>query len=160
MPDPNRRPESEEPEGWDDPVFGADSDAFDDDEPHFDEAHFDEPHFDEPVFGEAAYEDEPSFPAAASGPVSGYDEEDEEDLDYIPDPRVAESLSVGASAGGSNMPSRQSRRGCRTRRSQRRRVGLWQRAQAGSYWPVLADGRGRTDHHSCLHHALLAARQR
>ncbi|MBI1294559.1 hypothetical protein GC175_06335 [bacterium] len=119
MSDPNRRPKSEDPDEWDEPVFGRDNREYDD-----------EPHFDEPVFGadgteydryeydrqeddryeDDRYEDEePSFAATPYPRDSAFDPDDDE-IDYVPDSRVTESLAVGASAGGSNMLSRQSRR--------------------------------------------------
>lgn len=111
MSDPKRRPESEDPDEWDEPVFGRD-------DREYGREYDDEPHFDEPVFGahppeddryEAYEDDESTFAATPPARDTAFDPDDDE-IDYVPDPRVTESLAVGASAGGSNMLSRQSRR--------------------------------------------------
>lgn len=119
MSDPKRPPEAEDPDEWDEPVFGRENREYDD-EPHFDEpvfgAHrpeddrYEDNDYDDDDYEEDRYGDEPSFAATPYPRDSAFDPDDDEEIDYLPDPRVTESLAVGASAGGSNMLSRQSRR--------------------------------------------------
>jgi hypothetical protein len=110
MSDPNRRPEAEDPDEWDEPVFSRDNREYDD-EPHFDEPVFDAHSPEDDRYDDKDYEDnEPSFSATPYPRDSTFEPDEDEEIDYVPDPRVTESLAVGASAGGSNMLSRQSRR--------------------------------------------------
>ncbi len=111
-PKSTENPEENPPE-WNEPVFNEDdADAVTDDavaDMIVDDTNDALP-FDEPVFDGAPSDQEIEDEAAydPNEPVFGFDEDDPS-ADYVPDPQVSERLSVGTSAGGASMLSRQSR---------------------------------------------------